>query len=71
VVTKPNNNQMTGETTVSAEVHTALPPWKRILDLALILFLSPGVLLVGVVAAMLVKLGSRGPLLFRQERVGY
>lgn len=41
------------------------------LDLALILILAPGWLLIGLCAVLLVKCGSRGPVLFRQRRVGY
>ena len=48
-----------------------LPGWKRALDLGLILLLSPAVLLVGVVVALLIKLGSSGPVFFRQKRVGF
>ena len=47
------------------------PRWKRFLDWALILIFAPGLLLVGGVAALLIKLGSPGPVLFRQRRVGY
>ncbi len=48
-----------------------LPAWKRILDGALILAVSPGWLLLGAGVALLVRCGSRGPILFRQRRVGY
>jgi len=48
-----------------------LPMWKRGLDLALLAFLLPGLLLAGAIVAMIVKLGSRGPLFFCQKRVGY
>lgn len=48
-----------------------LPAWKRALDMLIILMISPGLLLIGAFVAIVVKLGSRGPLFFRQERVGY
>ncbi len=48
-----------------------LPLWKRVLDFAVILILLPGVLLVGAIVALLIKCGSRGPILFRQKRIGY
>src|SRR5579871_5962759 len=48
-----------------------LPFWKRALDLGLILMLSPGLLVLGILVAALVKLGSPGPIFFRQRRVGY
>lgn len=53
------------------EANGGLPGWKRALDIALILLLAPGVLLVGAVVALIIKCGDRGPLLFRQKRVGY
>lgn len=48
-----------------------LPRWKRGLDLALIFLLAPAVLFVGAIVALLIKLGSPGPVLFRQTRIGY
>ena len=50
---------------------TALPLWKRMLDLAIILLVSPGLLLLGGIVALVVLCGSRGPVFFRQRRVGY
>lgn len=46
-------------------------PWKRVLDLAVILLLSPAVLLIGGLVALVIKAGSRGPIIFRQKRVGH
>lgn len=48
-----------------------LPAWKRTLDLGLIVILSPGLLLLSLIAALVVKAGSPGPVVFRQRRVGY
>lgn len=48
-----------------------LPLWKRGLDFCLILLVSPALLCLGTVVALLVKLGSPGPVFFRQKRVGY
>jgi len=45
--------------------------WKRGLDLSLLLILLPGILVVGGLVALIVKLGSAGPVFFRQKRVGY
>jgi lipopolysaccharide/colanic/teichoic acid biosynthesis glycosyltransferase len=50
---------------------SGLPVWKRTLDLALMALCAPGLLLIGSVVALIIKCGSRGPLLFRQTRVGY
>jgi lipopolysaccharide/colanic/teichoic acid biosynthesis glycosyltransferase len=41
------------------------------LDFAFILLVSPGLLLIGAAVALVIKLGSPGPVLFRQKRVGY
>ncbi len=59
------------EPVFSSDGHEGLPPWKRAMDLAgailaLILF-SPVMLLLAIV----VKMTSRGPVFFTQERVGY
>lgn len=48
-----------------------MPLWKRGLDFLLIVLLSPGLLLAMGLAALIIKINSRGPLLFTQERVGY
>jgi exopolysaccharide production protein ExoY len=48
-----------------------LPVWKRTLDWIVILALCPGVLLLGGAVALVVRCGSRGPVLFRQRRIGY
>jgi lipopolysaccharide/colanic/teichoic acid biosynthesis glycosyltransferase len=45
--------------------------WKRALDLGLLLVLLPAVLGFGLLVALIVKLGSPGPVFFRQKRVGY
>lgn len=49
----------------------AIPWWKRGLDLTLIMLMAPGILLVGSVVALVIKLGSSGPLFFHQRRVGF
>jgi len=54
-----------------SEQTTRLPIWKRMLDLAFILAMSPGLMILGAGVALLVWCGSRGPALFRQRRVGY
>jgi lipopolysaccharide/colanic/teichoic acid biosynthesis glycosyltransferase len=48
-----------------------LPTWKRTLDGIIFLMLSPGLLLLWAAVALVVMSGSRGPILFRQRRVGY
>jgi lipopolysaccharide/colanic/teichoic acid biosynthesis glycosyltransferase len=53
-------------------VGESFPPYrgKRVLDLTIAALVSLPALLVGVVCAAAVKLTSRGPVLFVQERVG-
>src|SRR6478735_7490165 len=48
-----------------------VPFWKRALDVSVILLAAPIALLVGGAVALIIKLGSRGPVIFKQERVGY
>jgi lipopolysaccharide/colanic/teichoic acid biosynthesis glycosyltransferase len=49
---------------------TGIPPWKRALDIAVVLAALPVLLPVMAVVAGLVRLVSRGPVIFRQERMG-
>src|SRR6185295_1083718 len=47
-----------------------LPRWKRALDLACIIFALPVVLPLMAFIALAIRVCSRGPILFRQERIG-
>jgi exopolysaccharide production protein ExoY len=48
-----------------------IPRWKRTLDAVFILLALPLLLPLAVLVAVLIRLVSEGPVLFRQERVGY
>lgn len=48
-----------------------LPPWKRVLDITCCVAALPLFLLCTAFAAVLMWSVSRGPIFFRQERVGY
>ena len=48
-----------------------LPRWKRALDVAAILMALPLILPLVVVIGVIIRLVSTGPILFKQERVGY
>src|SRR5829696_4790430 len=47
-----------------------VPRWKRILDIALIVVSLPLLAPVAMVIALIIKAVSKGPVLFRQERIG-
>lgn len=49
----------------------AAPFWKRVLDVSVIVLTAPMTLAVGAMVALIIKLGSEGPVIFKQERVGY
>jgi lipopolysaccharide/colanic/teichoic acid biosynthesis glycosyltransferase len=49
----------------------AIPAWKRRLDIACILLALPVILPLVLFISLAIKLLSRGPVLFRQERIGY
>jgi len=48
-----------------------VPRWKRLLDVSVVLLATPILLLLMAAVAILVRIVSVGPVLFRQERVGY
>jgi exopolysaccharide production protein ExoY len=49
----------------------AIPWWKRPLDLALVILAAPASVCLFVLFGLYIKLVSRGPVLFAQERIGY
>jgi exopolysaccharide production protein ExoY len=50
--------------------HNPLPAWKRGLDLFCLLLLAPALVPVMLAIALYIKLSSRGPVFFKQERIG-
>jgi lipopolysaccharide/colanic/teichoic acid biosynthesis glycosyltransferase len=48
-----------------------VPRWKRVLDVVCIALASPIILPVGLLIALMIKIVSRGPVFFYQERVGH
>lgn len=52
------------------DVELAIPVWKRALDLTVIVLAVPVWLPLGLACSAWIKLVSRGPILFQQERVG-
>lgn len=47
------------------------PKWKRVLDVSCVLAAAPLLLPLGLLVAVAIKVVSPGPVLFKQERVGY
>ncbi len=50
---------------------TGIPRWKRALDILCVALVLPFVLPVAILIALLIRMVSAGPVLFKQERVGY
>jgi len=48
-----------------------MPRWKRGLDLTVVVLFAPVLVAVGGLVALVIKVGSEGPVLFRQRRVGH
>lgn len=48
-----------------------LPRWKRVLDVGVILLALPVLMPVAIVIGIIIRTVSTGPILFKQERVGY
>lgn len=51
--------------------HPGLPRWKRALDVAAIVMALPLLLPLAIVIGIIIRTVSKGPILFKQERVGY
>ena len=51
--------------------NTGLPRWKRVLDVTIILLALPVVLPLAIAIGLIIRIVSKGPILFKQERIGY
>jgi lipopolysaccharide/colanic/teichoic acid biosynthesis glycosyltransferase len=60
-----------GLVTLTKEARLGCPIWKRCLDLILLLLGLPVILPIMLVVGGLIKMVSKGPMFFRQERMGY
>jgi exopolysaccharide production protein ExoY len=49
----------------------AMPQWKRTLDVVLIIMAFPVLLPLAMLIGLLIRIVSAGPVLFKQERIGY
>jgi lipopolysaccharide/colanic/teichoic acid biosynthesis glycosyltransferase len=52
-------------------VNFGLPRWKRVLDVATILMALPLLLPVAIAIGTIIRMVSPGPILFKQERIGF
>jgi lipopolysaccharide/colanic/teichoic acid biosynthesis glycosyltransferase len=55
----------------NSPITPAIPRWKRILDVSLVVAGFPVVAPIAALIVLVVKAVSRGPVLFRQERIGF
>ncbi len=67
----PNHEPSATQSPVQERVTAVIPTWKRLLDLTCILLTLPIWLTVMGLVSLWILLASPGPLLFRQERIGY
>lgn len=54
-----------------ARSRSAIPLWKRVVDLTCCMLALPFLILCALIMTLVTKLTSPGPVIFRQERVGY
>lgn len=67
----PRQRQVCGGFDIMNHVrYPGLPAWKRTMDILFILIALPAVLLISAAVALMIKIGSSGPVLFHQKRVG-
>jgi len=64
-------HQTLSEAVVCVAESPRIPAWKRAIDIGCCLIALPFLCLITVLMAIVLKLTSPGPILFRQERVGY
>src|SRR6516162_7836974 len=60
-----------GLVTIEKETGSGCPIWKRCLDLILLSLGLPVILPVMLAVALVIKITSKGPVFFRQKRIGY
>ena len=65
------NNTTQSNNRIEVVQSNGLPAWKRAFDFFVLLVTSPVWLPIGVCVALAIRIGSRGPIFFQQERVGF
>lgn len=66
-----DNNKTHTESRGRDDAASGSPTWKRAFDFVVLLVTAPVWVPVGCCVALAIRIGSRGPILFRQERIGY
>src|ERR1051326_571422 len=56
---------------VATNSRSGCPGWKRFLDVTIVMLGLPLVLPVMLLAALIIRIVSKGPVFFRQQRIGY
>lgn len=59
------------ERATEALVYRPIPGWKRVLDVTCVILAAPLWIPVGAFLAVIIKIASPGPVLFKQERIGF
>jgi lipopolysaccharide/colanic/teichoic acid biosynthesis glycosyltransferase len=67
--TNLNSHRRSAAAASAADLARA-PLWKRVLDICFVLIAVPSLLPLLLMIAIAIKVGSKGPVLFKQERVG-
>lgn len=67
--TNLNSHRRSAAVASAADLACA-PLWKRVLDICFVLIAVPSLLPLLLMIAIAIKVGSKGPVLFKQERVG-
>lgn len=57
--------------TMKQDENIGLPGWKRVLDITVIILAMPILLPLAIGIGVIIRMVSTGPILFKQERVGY
>lgn len=62
------NNRLSDKNTLSERVW--IPTWKRVFDISLIILVLPLLMPLVLAIAVIIRIVSKGPILFKQERMG-
>jgi lipopolysaccharide/colanic/teichoic acid biosynthesis glycosyltransferase len=68
----PEDKRMNGRSKSARQINEGvpLPLWKRALDFVCLIIAAPALLPLMIAIALIIRFSSRGPILFRQERIG-